>query len=71
MFFWYQQRDCSEMANADQSEWCWGKPMSDTKDTSGKYHLEPFLELTAKRSLVGTCCTANGFIDATALLIES
>ena len=41
------------------------------KSTSGKYHLDPFLAPTAILSLVGTCCTAKGLIDATALLIES
>ena len=40
-------------------------------NTSEKYHLEPFLAPTAILSLVGTCCTANGLIDETALLIES
>jgi hypothetical protein len=71
MFFWYQQMDCSEMASVDQSELCWGKPVLRKVLTSGKYHLEPFFELTAKRSLVGICWTAKGFIEATALLIES
>ena len=41
------------------------------RNTSGKYHLEPCLAPTAILSLVDTCWTAKGFIDATALLIES
>ena len=40
-------------------------------NTSEKYHLPPFLAPTAILSLVGTCCTANGLTDETALLIES
>jgi hypothetical protein len=39
--------------------------------TSGKYHLAPFLVPTAIRSLVDTCWTANGLIEAIDLLIES
>lgn len=39
--------------------------------TSGKYHLAPCLDPTAILSLVGTCWTAKGLIDDTALLNES
>lgn len=40
-------------------------------DTSGKYQREPCLAPTAILSLVDTCCTANGFIEETARLMES
>ena len=67
----YQKRDYSETASVGQSEWYWDKPGLWQIYTSGKYHLAPFLAATAIRSLVGTCCTAKGLIEATARLMES
>ena len=62
------------MANVDRNELCLDKPiiyLINDNNTSGKYHLEPFLVPTAILSLVETCWTANGLTEAIALLKES
>ena len=67
----YQRMGCSEMASVDRNRFDLDMPEIDILCTSWTYHLDPLRIPTAIRSLVATCCTAKGLIEATALLIES